>query len=61
VLDLAKFAFDLLSAGVGIEKLQWRFVAKSPTWPLEPFRSLSAIAEYLDGEIIDSVDASKAI
>ena len=61
MLDLTQFAFDLLRAGVCIEQPQWQFLAERSTRPLEPFSGFTAIAEYVDGESVDSADASKTI
>ena len=61
MLDLSQLAFDLLGAGIGIEQREWQFFAQGSTWPLEPFSGSSAIAENLDGQSVDSADASKAI
>jgi hypothetical protein len=45
VLDLTQFAFD----------------TQRPTWPLEPLSSFFPVAEYVDSEGVDPVNASKTI
>src|SRR5690348_11817840 len=61
VLNLAQFAFDLLSAGVRIEQPQRQFFSERPTGPLEPFRGFPTIAEYLQGESVDPVNTGQTI
>ena len=61
VLNLAQFAFDLLSAGVRVEQPQRQFFSERPTGPLEPFRSFPTIAKYLHGESVDAVNPGKTI
>jgi hypothetical protein len=61
VLDLAQLAFDLLGSGVCVEQSEGQFISERAARALEPLSGPRAIAEYLDGQSIDSVNTSKAI